>query len=308
MAIFTNFGLDPDFIYTAFFTNAGGIDALSVTATRAELLNPETGAHTILTGTGLSAILVGVQPSLAGTVTGITFLTPSGQTTFTMAGLVWNATSLIAATSALVDDDNDLPINALLNQQPITIDASNAVQGLLIGFDALTTSQTLLGSRFGDDLVGGTGNDTIKPGAAEHLDYVSDLLIASAGNDTYDLRDRGIGNFTELDYSAVTGPITATLNGVTNTGTVTKTGQGTDSVLGVQDAMKADGLAIIGTTGNDGIFTFTGKGAGHGVGMCQWGAKGMADGGYSYRQILGHYYSGLFLRNTSSLGPESAQR
>lgn len=58
----------------------------------------------------------------------------------------------------------------------------------------------------------------------------------------------------------------------------------------------------------DGIFTFTGKGAGHGVGMCQWGAKGMADGGYSYRQILGHYYTGLFLRNTSSLGPESAER
>ena len=58
----------------------------------------------------------------------------------------------------------------------------------------------------------------------------------------------------------------------------------------------------------DGTFTFTGKGAGHGVGMCQWGAKGMADGGYSYRQILGHYYTGLFLRNTASLGPESAQR
>lgn len=58
----------------------------------------------------------------------------------------------------------------------------------------------------------------------------------------------------------------------------------------------------------DGTFTFTGKGAGHGVGMCQWGAKGMADGGYSYRQILGHYYTGLFLRNTSVLGPESAQR
>ena len=42
--------------------------------------------------------------------------------------------------------------------------------------------------------------------------------------------------------------------------------------------------------------------------MCQWGAKGMADGGYSYRQILGHYYTGLFLRNMTALGPESAQR
>ena len=61
---------------------------------------------------------------------------------------------------------------------------------------------------------------------------------------------------------------------------------------------------------DDGTFTFTGRGAGHGVGMCQWGAKGMADAGYSYRQILGHYYTGLFLRSMSAMdaGPESARR
>jgi len=35
---------------------------------------------------------------------------------------------------------------------------------------------------------------------------------------------------------------------------------------------------------------FTGKGYGHGVGMCQWGAKGMADEGFSYESILKHYY------------------
>ena len=256
MATFTNFGFDPDFLYTAFATMSGGLDAVSVTSTRAELLNPETGARTVLTGAGLRAITVNGEASLAGTVTGATFLTPAGETTFTIADVAWNATSLIAATNALVDTGDDTQINALLNRQPITVDATGSVQGLFIGYEGLTINQTLLGSRFGDDLVGGTGNDTIKPGAAEHLDYVSDLLIASAGNDTYDLRDRGIGNFTELDYSAVTGPITATLNGVTNTGTVTKTGQGTDSVLGVQDAMKADGLAIIGTTGND-VFNLT---------------------------------------------------
>jgi stage II sporulation protein D len=60
---------------------------------------------------------------------------------------------------------------------------------------------------------------------------------------------------------------------------------------------------------SDGTFTFTGKGAGHGVGMCQWGAKGMAENGYSYRQILGQYYQGLFLRNMSAIeGAESARR
>jgi stage II sporulation protein D len=36
---------------------------------------------------------------------------------------------------------------------------------------------------------------------------------------------------------------------------------------------------------------FEGRGNGHGVGMCQTGAIGMARKGYTYRQILRHYYS-----------------
>ena len=35
------------------------------------------------------------------------------------------------------------------------------------------------------------------------------------------------------------------------------------------------------------------KGYGHGVGMSQYGAHGMAKSGYSYDQILKHYYSGV---------------
>ncbi len=38
-----------------------------------------------------------------------------------------------------------------------------------------------------------------------------------------------------------------------------------------------------------------GKGWGHGVGMCQWGAKGMADRGYKYYQILRYYFRGTKL-------------
>ncbi|MFH1594236.1 MAG: SpoIID/LytB domain-containing protein [Candidatus Omnitrophota bacterium] len=37
---------------------------------------------------------------------------------------------------------------------------------------------------------------------------------------------------------------------------------------------------------------FEGIGWGHGVGMCQWGAFGMAKKGYNYEQILGYYYPG----------------
>ncbi len=35
---------------------------------------------------------------------------------------------------------------------------------------------------------------------------------------------------------------------------------------------------------------FTGRGYGHGVGMCQWGAKAMAEAGHTYREILANYY------------------
>ena len=39
-------------------------------------------------------------------------------------------------------------------------------------------------------------------------------------------------------------------------------------------------------------FVFEGKGWGHGVGMCQWGAKEMGGKGYDYKKILGFYYPG----------------
>jgi stage II sporulation protein D len=40
-------------------------------------------------------------------------------------------------------------------------------------------------------------------------------------------------------------------------------------------------------------FVFAGKGYGHGVGMSQWGAQGMALGGKSAEEILKHYYLGI---------------
>ncbi len=42
-------------------------------------------------------------------------------------------------------------------------------------------------------------------------------------------------------------------------------------------------------------FKATGWGCGHGVGLSQHGALGMARAGYSYEQILGHFYRGVYL-------------
>ncbi len=46
----------------------------------------------------------------------------------------------------------------------------------------------------------------------------------------------------------------------------------------------------------NGKFVFTGRGWGHGVGLCQWGAKVMADKGKSYRKILSFYFPGAKLK------------
>lgn len=40
-------------------------------------------------------------------------------------------------------------------------------------------------------------------------------------------------------------------------------------------------------------FIFTTYGHGHGVGMSQYGAKALAENGYSYKQILQHYFTGV---------------
>src|SRR3989304_3925651 len=43
------------------------------------------------------------------------------------------------------------------------------------------------------------------------------------------------------------------------------------------------------------LFVVSGRGYGHGVGMSQYGAYGMAKAGYTYDEILRHYYTGIDL-------------
>jgi stage II sporulation protein D len=64
---------------------------------------------------------------------------------------------------------------------------------------------------------------------------------------------------------------------------------------------KAIGYTLIKSTnfevrilGGDAIFN--GNGYGHGVGLCQWGAKHRAAEGFDYREILAYYYPGVRLK------------
>ncbi len=46
---------------------------------------------------------------------------------------------------------------------------------------------------------------------------------------------------------------------------------------------------------------FSGRGLGHGVGLCQWGAKEMASHGVDFKSILSHYYPGTTLKRIEEL-------
>lgn len=65
------------------------------------------------------------------------------------------------------------------------------------------------------------------------------------------------------------------------------------SASGPVKVMGSDNSAII--TGNvvAGTFVLTGKGWGHAIGMSQEGAKGFARNGFTYDQILKHYFTGI---------------
>jgi SpoIID/LytB domain protein len=54
-------------------------------------------------------------------------------------------------------------------------------------------------------------------------------------------------------------------------------------------------LILIAAGARASTLVITGSGAGHGVGMSQYGALGFAEHGWSYRQILAHYYTGTSL-------------
>jgi stage II sporulation protein D len=63
------------------------------------------------------------------------------------------------------------------------------------------------------------------------------------------------------------------------------------------EMLKSSAFDLIVTGGGSGVTRLAaeGMGAGHGVGLCQWGAVGRARAGQSYHQILAAYYPGTRL-------------
>lgn len=84
---------------------------------------------------------------------------------------------------------------------------------------------------------------------------------------------------------------------VMSSGTEVIGGSGTVYAAGTSGVSVISGASSTSTAGpvqvSGNVYTFVGKGWGHGVGMSQEGAKGFTHMGYTYDQILKHYFTGV---------------
>lgn len=79
---------------------------------------------------------------------------------------------------------------------------------------------------------------------------------------------------------------------VTSRGTVTMTGAAFRKAIGYS-VVRSTRFSLV-SSGE--TVTLKGSGSGHGVGLCQWGARERALEGFSYREILSYYYPKTVLR------------
>ncbi|HEU0015780.1 MAG TPA: SpoIID/LytB domain-containing protein [Longimicrobium sp.] len=122
-----------------------------------------------------------------------------------------------------------------------------------------------------------------------------------------DFANKAVGNVTAINIltrSSTSGRVTQ-IQFVTDQGTFTETGTAIRSAMpyintsGVPTLLPSTLFVIERVTNSSGVLTgyrVYGGGNGHGAGMAQTGAVGMARAGHTYQQILQKYYTGIALQ------------
>ena len=100
----------------------------------------------------------------------------------------------------------------------------------------------------------------------------------------------------------ISGGATFSINGTATSRSVQSTYAIGGDGLAQQVSVSNDNLRVLTASGvesmklessSNGVFTVSGTGAGHNIGMSQWGTHAMAELGYTYDQILAFYYTGI---------------
>lgn len=138
---------------------------------------------------------------------------------------------------------------------------------------------------------------TDEPTTAEKMSpwtYWNKTVSASAVQSRLSRYVRGIGTLYDVNVKKVgysRRPIELEIVG--SNGIKTLKGGKIRSALRLPEQLFVMNKRYSGTTVTS--YTFTGRGWGHGVGMCQYGAYGLAKMGVKYDEIIKHYYTGVDL-------------
>lgn len=256
---------------------------VSQSSTQVTVFNATNGVTTNINGVGLSVAANG--SATGGTVSSFTMSDSSGAVG-SISNISWG---FQAFQNALIanDDNNPAPFAALLNQQAITVDLRDAtaavdLETIFENFVELVTQPvTVFGGPFTDVLIGASGNDTINFLGHTDGSFFFDNYEATQGNDTLVFTGSSSTDYVVLDYDLDYHPtvvaISANIDGVANTGTVSGAGF-SDTLVDVDQILSSSGLGVIGTFLND---TFTVN-----VGQDQWTSLNGTEGNDTYNITL----------------------
>ncbi|MGX9356523.1 hypothetical protein ACS3SW_15565 [Roseobacteraceae bacterium S113] len=257
--IYTILGGITDFFGSSIFAGDGNgtvdFQNTSASATSLTFLNATTGLTTVINGTGLA--LNNDGSAAGGTITSYTVSDANG-TIGTITGISWS----LVAFDAMIGDlavGNVSSLAALFNQSaPITVDASAATADVngeeaFAPYVSLVNGAIFTDSDFLDEIVGTDANDIINITGGNEGSF--NRIEATDGNDTINFSSINSGVFVAVDYdqdySDTQAAINATVNAQTNTASVTKGANGTDTYTNVASIITSDGLEIIGSDLND---------------------------------------------------------
>ncbi|MFT4959441.1 MAG: Ca2+-binding RTX toxin-like protein, partial [Paracoccaceae bacterium] len=177
-------GIFEDSFYRE-LTSEVDVIPLSASTTQFVVQSYDTGYITTLTGTGFSYDIEGTPTG--GTVTGLVVKTAGGATVTSISDFSWGAVAFLTALIEEMENDNSVPLDALLSAQDLVLDASTAVDAADFWVEDVTSTAHMTGSSHNDTLIGGSGDDTLLGGDG------NDEIGGSAGNDSL---EGGAGNDT----------------------------------------------------------------------------------------------------------------
>ncbi len=145
---------------------------------------------------------------------------------------------------------------------------------------------------------------SISNGKTEDASFVwgNNIPYLKPVDSSFDTNVRGFSKAKSISMSSISSKLGVNLNSISQINIISKTSSGRINKINIcgKEFSGTKIRSLLGLRSTDFSITqsgnniiFTTKGYGHGVGMSQYGANEMAKKGYTYQQILTHYYTGI---------------